>query len=167
MSEIISFKSNQELKDSLFRWWSSLEDSRGKRAELRRCHRPIEVVFTPAYHEFLLSLERKGHPLNREILPIIAGVLAHVKVDNPGKSIATQMAMPREPGGNARVSGLRFRRLLKITTREELYEPLIRIVQLLNGDINLTDLSESIYFWGDHRRKLWAYDYYQQAPSET
>ena len=166
MSEIISFKSNQELRDSLIRWWSSLKDSHGNRAELRRCHSPTEVIFTPAYHELLLSLERKGLSVNREALVVIAGVLAHVKVNNPGKSLATQMAMSREQGGNARVSGLRFRRLLKITAREELYEPLIRIVQLLNGDVNLIDLSESIYFWGESRRKQWANDYYQQAPSE-
>ena len=123
-------------------------------------------VVTPAYHEFLLSLERKGLPLNREILPIIAGVLAHVKADNPGKSIATQMAMPRT-WGQCSCQWSAFSPPLKITTREELYEPLIRIVQLLNGEVNLIDLSESIYFWGDNRRKRWAYDYYQQAPSET
>ena len=76
------------------------------------------------------------------------------------------MATPKAGSDRARVSGLRFRRLLKISDREELYQPLIRIVRLLGGQANILSLADDIYFWGENVRKNWAYAYYETAPSE-
>jgi len=167
MNEILSFRRNKDTREVLIRWWQGLEESRGDRAELRRCHSAIEVAFTPAFHRLRESLERVTDSVNQEALLAIAVVLSHAKENDPSKPLAGQMATPKESGNNPCVSGLRFRRLLKIRSREGLPEPLIRIVKLLNGRVNLTDLADSIYYWGENVRKRWAYDYYAQAPSES
>ena len=164
---MISFKRDEDAREVLMGWWKGLERSRGDRAELRRCHGPMEVAFSPAFHGLLKSLEKASPSMNKEALVVIVGVLSHVKENDPSKSLAQQMATPGSSGNNPCVSGLRFRRLLEIKFREQLYEPLIRIVSLLNGRANIADLADSIYYWGGNVRKRWAYDYYAQAPSES
>jgi CRISPR system Cascade subunit CasB len=77
------------------------------------------------------------------------------------------MAMPKSGSTNARVSGLRFRRLLKVQNNSDLFEPLIRVVRMLDGNVNISSLANSIYWWNDFTRKDWAFAYYDKAPDET
>jgi CRISPR system Cascade subunit CasB len=76
------------------------------------------------------------------------------------------MAQSKEAIDSAKVSGLRFRRLLKIQGREELYPAMVRIVAMLGGSINLLSLANSVYWWNERTRKDWAFAYYSKAPSE-
>jgi CRISPR system Cascade subunit CasB len=161
-----SFSDNPELQKLLLDWWQGLDQARGDRAELRRATRPAEVAFCPSFHRLLHSLHRVGS-LSAESLAVVAGVLSHIKYCDESAVFAAQMATPKPGADGARVSGLRFRRLLKFSDREELYQPLIRTVRLLDGRANLISLADGIYFWGENVRKQWAYSYYEKTPSES
>jgi len=161
-----SFSGNSDVQKTLLDWWQGLDQARGDRAELRRATTPTEVAFCPAFHRLLHSLRRVAQPLPSS-LSVIAGVLAHVKEPDMHVPFAAQMATPKAGSDRARVSDLRFRRLLKFTERDELFEPLIRTVHLLDGSLNIVSLADGIYFWGDNVRKQWAYSYYDKTPSES
>ena len=160
----LRFSKGSPESKALLDWWRGLENNRGDRAVLRRCRSLTEVVFVPSYHRLRQELLRLGN-VDSDGLAITAGLAAHVKVINAEHTLAKQMALPKA-GGTARVSGLRFRRLLKIEGREDMYHAMIRIVALLGGALNLISLAESVYWWNDLTRKNWAFDYYTNAPSE-
>jgi len=150
----------------LMNWWDELDENRGDRAVLRRCRNTTEVVFSPAFHRLRLKLSKTGD-FNSESLALIAGILSHVKTHDGSANFATQMATPKTEGSNARVSGLRFRRLLKIKDIDELFGSIIRIVNLLDGNLNIYSLAYDLYWWNDERtKKRWAYNYYENAPNE-
>jgi len=149
-------------------WWNDPEDNyRGERAELRRCRTITEVIFTPGYHRLRNKLlGTKWH--NNEGLAIVAGILAHVKNDEKSIKFVESMARPKEIGGDkARVSGLRFRRLLKCEDYDDRFIHLIRIVNLLDKKVHITDLANNIYWWNERTRKEWAFTYYKIAPANT
>ncbi len=149
---------------ALARWWLALNDNRGDRAELRRCSTLAEVAFTPAYHRLRLDLMKFG-AVNADALALVAGLAARVKSNLAGNTLAEQMATGKSDG-SARVSGLRFRRLLKIKEREELFTTMGRVIALLGGAVNLQSLANSAYYWTDRTRKQWAFEYYTKSPSE-
>lgn len=148
---------------ALIAWWLSLDDNRGDRAELRRSGTLAEVVFTPAYHRLRQAVCRYG-AVHDDGLAVMAGLVAKVKSNATDNSVAEQMAIGK--GDSARVSGLRFRRLLKVKGQEELFTAFGRVIALLGGSVNLQSMAQSVYFWNDRTRKQWAFDYYSKAPSE-
>lgn len=160
----LSFSSDSQARKVLLEWWKDLEKRRGDRAALRHCHETANVAFTPSYHRLRKDLDE--FTFSQERLTTVAGVLSHVKNNEAGSSFATQMATPKKGSSNARVSGLRFRRLLAIDDRAELFTAMIRAVRLLDGSVNISDLASSVYWWNDWTKKQWAYDYYNKAPSE-
>jgi CRISPR system Cascade subunit CasB len=161
------FQSNDESGSVLLAWWKGLESDRGERAFLRRASNIMEVAFSPAYHRLLGRLQEQSGTVNREALAALAGLATHVKTHtDSGGSLAKQMATPKAGGSGARVSGLRFRRLLAVAEREELYPLFIRVIRLLDGNVNLLSLANAVYWWNEKTRKQWAYDYYSTAPAE-
>jgi CRISPR system Cascade subunit CasB len=161
------FQSSDESGTVLLAWWKGLESDRGERALLRRASNIAEVAFSPAYHRLLGRLKGETGAVNREALAAVAGLATHVKTHTEiGGSVARQMATPKIGGSGARVSGLRFRRLLAVSDRDELYPLLIRVVRLLDGNVNLLSLANGVYWWNESTRKQWAYDYYSTAPAE-
>ncbi len=149
---------------ALAAWWQALNDNRGDRAELRRCSTLVEVAFIPAYHRLRLAVGKFG-AVNADALALVAGLATRVKNDIAGSTIAEQMATGKADG-SARVSGLRFRRLLKIKDNYELFTAMGRVVALLGGAVNLQSLVKSVYFWNEIIRKQWAFEYYSKSPSE-
>ena len=99
-------------------------------------------------------------------MALVAGLAAHVRIDNEGSPIAEQMATGHSDG-SARVSGLRFRRILKMEEQNEFFAGMARIIALLGGTVNLQSLAQSVYFWNDRTRKTWAFEYYSKAPGEA
>lgn len=156
--------SPEKLDAVVRRWWAALEDRRGDRAELRRCRTPEAVAFHPSYHRLLNDLRRAGLKIPAEVVAVIAGVLSQVETDDRSGTFAAGMAAPQN--GKARVSGLRFRRLLAIDDLSEFYTALIRMIHLLGGTAPIRDLAESIRWWNDRTKKRWALDYYAMAPNE-
>lgn len=161
------FQSNDESGSILLAWWKGLESDRGERAFLRRASNITEVAFSPAYHRLLGRLKGESSSVNREALAAVAGLATHVKTHTEiGGYVARQMATPKAGRSGVRVSGLRFRRLLAVSGRDELYPLLIRAIKLLDGKVNLLSLANSVYWWNEDTRKQWAYDYYSTAPAE-
>lgn len=146
-------------------WWSALETRRGDRAELRRARGTTAIAFLPAYHRLLRDLKVEGLGVPGENVAVIAGVLAHVERDVGSLSFGALMAQGGREG-KARVSGLRFRRLLAVDDRNELLTALVRMVHLLDGQAPVSDLAASIRWWNDRTRKRWASDYYAVAADE-
>lgn len=174
-------------KEAVFDWWETLADHNDERAELRRCTTPDEVLLLRGFHRLQLYIDRAetDGQCSDQQLAIIAGVLSHVKPSEAVKNqvddtFAQQMALPQkyvDPGrkrpkrldGKARVSGLRFRRLLQITDRNDLFRPLIRVIHQLGGEANVQALANDLYFWrktGKTTRQRWATDYYKIAPKD-
>ena len=152
-----------ETRDVLIDCWKALDSARGDRAELRRCHSPLNVAFTPAYHRLRWALMKHGS-VKDEDLALVAGVLSHVKLYSPG-SFPRQMADSAD-AQKAKVSGLRFRRVLTIDDRDKLYETMIRVVHLLGDSVDIPSLANGIYWWNEQTKKEWAFAYYEHAPSE-
>ncbi|MCK9555186.1 type I-E CRISPR-associated protein Cse2/CasB [bacterium] len=137
---------------NILSWWSGLEHDTGGRAELRRAHSPTEVVFLPAYHRLYNKLETEH--IDKEALACVAGLCAHIK-ENGGGKVAEQMS--------GTISNLRFRKLLAINSREELYHAMIRMIRQLKGTVNIIDLAKTVYWWNEKTKKDLAYAYYSQA----
>jgi CRISPR system Cascade subunit CasB len=156
-------KGSAELKDFIA-WWELLDEKRGDRAELRRCATLTEIVFTPAYHRLRQALCHYG-AVHDDGLALVVGLAARVKSNDMNGTIAEQMASGKKDN-SARVSGLRFRRLLKIEDKEVLFPAMGRIIALMDRRTNLSSLIQSVYFWNELSRKQLAFDYYSKAPSE-
>jgi len=160
----LSFKKDSAEVRELIRWWDALDKDRGERARLRRCHSLAEVTFSPAYHRLRQALERHGR-VDDDGLALVAGLTSRVKVSTDSSSLAEQMASGKSDG-SARVSDLRFRRLLKVKGKQELLGAMTRVIALLGGTANIQSLAQSVYFWNDRTRKDWAFEYYSKAPTE-
>ncbi|HPV49918.1 MAG TPA: type I-E CRISPR-associated protein Cse2/CasB [Smithellaceae bacterium] len=150
------FDPDDESGKILFEWWKGLEINRGDRAQLRRARCPAEVVFVPAYHRLYHQLRLP----DREALACVAGLCAHLKDNSLSMSFAEQMA---EGQDKAQVSGLRFRRLLRIDDRSELYNAMRRVVQMLGGVAHIYDFAQTVYWWNQWTKKQLAYEYYEHA----
>lgn len=159
-------KSDDESCQLLWKWWKSLENNKGERAILRRAKNSTEVIFSSMYHQLLGDLQQAGYVVHQsEALAAVCGLVAHVK-DIGGESIAKQMAKSKSGGSKACVSGLRFRRLLAVKEQEELYPSMIRIIRLLDKEVSLKSLAQSVYWWNENTKKQWAFDYYSTAPKD-
>src|SRR5699024_10249082 len=95
----------------------------------------------------------------------IAGLLTHTKSHVPLQeqyqhTIATQMAQAKKNSRGPCVSDLRFRRLLQETDIETLYPMLRRTLSPTGNAVDSHALAADMWFWGDKRRRQWAYDYY-------
>lgn len=143
----------------IYQWWKGLDQDRGGRAELRRCHNLTEVMFCPSFHRLYHSLAAVG-AVNREGIALIAGVLSHVKKPHDQGKLGKLMADKRS-GNTSRVSEPRFRRLIRITDRDELFQPFIRIIALLDGSVDVKEVSEILYYWNERVRKNLAFAYYE------
>lgn len=148
---------------------------RGDRAELARCRTPGDVAFTPAFHRLRQQLVqgREWRGLSDEMLAVLAAVLAHVRADDRSTeahgrpSFAAQLASGE---GKARMSGLRFRRLLAVSTPEDAMARLIDAVRLCDGKASVESLARDVP-WLLHRdertKKAWALAYYSTASTES
>lgn len=152
----------------LHEWWQWLQGHPGERAALRRAATVDGVALLPSFIDLLRKCEDAGLSRSRaDAVAVIAGLLAHVKTV-PGSESGRSVGMAgllAEGGDGPVMHELRFRRLLAAQSPNELYTHLRRAMQLLGGRANLTDLADSVLFWGDRRRREWAFDYYSHAKS--
>jgi len=156
--------SNHDLFDIIYDWWLKTSKSSGDRANLRRARTPDMVAIQSSYLGLYREIVSCGISdkfkwrLNQR-LPLIAGVLSHVK-ENRNESVAFVMGSSTKSGSeNPVVSDLRFRRLMK-TDDDSLYIMIIRMIRMMDGKVNVKNLSESLFFWDDMTRKKWASQYY-------
>lgn len=156
----------ETLKELLVKWWGGLKRRSGERSELRRCKNIEEILCSSAYARCYNFLQKEGllfYP-NHEKLGTVVGMLAHVD-DLAKPNLPTAMGqVVRE--NTPHVSESRFQKLLKIKSRYELYQPMIRIIRHLNKKIDVWNLIDSIYQWEEKEtlKKEWAMAYYKIAP---
>jgi CRISPR system Cascade subunit CasB len=139
----------------LLDWWRGLDAAKGERADLKRAENPLCVAFNPVYHELLHHLQEAGYRLGadgRERLALLAGLAAHIKQHVDNTRLAALMGHPHSAGEKARVSELRFRRILATDDLGELYTQLRRAISLLDGTANLIDLARVAVPLATHRR---------------
>jgi CRISPR system Cascade subunit CasB len=150
-------------------WWESLDDDRGGRAELRRARTAVEAAFCPAFQRLVRDLRVK--PEDAQRLALAAALLAWVRTNaEQGEhrpSLPHLMAEPGPGGATGKVSGLRFRRLLQARDQQELFPLLLRVIHLIGDRAPVVALARDVYYWGDHIRENWAYDYYSLAPDRN
>jgi CRISPR system Cascade subunit CasB len=151
---------NEPSQNAILDWWTGLDNHRGERAALRRCRTLKAAQDQPGTRRLLRALDRTA---STEQAGAMAGLLSHVREDwEEAGSLGQQMAQSDAETGRPAVSLLRFERLLRHQTRQELYHPLIRILHLLDGKASVGNLAEALWYWGDSIRKQWAKDYYRQ-----
>jgi len=160
-------ESDQELSREhqvLLDWWNKLEDHRGDRAALRRAASIEQVFFNPAFHRLWRGL-KDTRWRREERVALIAALAARVREHRPEKTFAAQLGTPPRGREKAALSGLRFRRLLQARESDELLQACSRAIAMCGHKVNLLNLAESIYWWGDGVQKNWAFDYYDANPS--
>lgn len=140
---------NAEKRSELLIWWKSLEDSKGSRAQLRRCASPEAAALHPETYRVRPIVPWASY----EAAATIAGILPHVKAgENDATPIGSKLAKPLVPGGSAPFSETRFRQLLKSRDWDEFYRNLRRAVQLLRGVVNPVRVADLILAWDRESR---------------
>jgi CRISPR system Cascade subunit CasB len=154
------FDADTPLGNALLRWWKGLDNNRGDRAELRRCEDLLQVMQTPAFQRIrrqLMGMGLEPQVSERDRLAAVIGLAAHVTGGDPAS--APSLAECFSEGEKPAVSPLRFRQLLDARTEDELFIRLRRVMPLVKDRVNLFDLANSIFYWGDGVRKRLIYDY--------
>jgi CRISPR system Cascade subunit CasB len=154
---------NKPPRNAILDWWTDLDNHRGERAALRRCRTLKAAQDQPGTSRLLRALQHHKPTPGTEQAGAMAGLLSHVREDwEEAGSLGQQMAQSDAETGRPAVSLLRFERLLRHQTRQELYHPLIRILHLLDGKASVGKLANDLWDWGDGVRQQWARDYYRQ-----
>ncbi|QJT08017.1 type I-E CRISPR-associated protein Cse2/CasB [Oceanidesulfovibrio marinus] len=162
MSNFGTYQNNTDFWSAVGEWRMGLDDNRGQRAELRRAKTPVEILCSPAYQRgFVTHLASKGFPLDAddiERLAPAAGLLAHVTVFSGKSHFARQLAASNK--GSQDVRDQRFKKLMAIEDRDELYLMLMRLIRYLDGSAHVNSLVRSVFYWGDTVKRNWALNYY-------
>ncbi|WP_422460671.1 type I-E CRISPR-associated protein Cse2/CasB [Endozoicomonas sp. ALB115] len=171
-------KLREQDQPALLSWWESLQNDPGERAQLRRVSCSDDILLSSAFARFLRQMPGYWgvRPGERGIgladAAMVAAVLARVKEHNKSHRFATSLALPKEKGGKAAMSELRFQQLQKSRTEQEFFTRICRAVNLLEGKVNLLSLADSILHWlnefrfapasrpQDRLAVLWASEYY-------
>ena len=159
---------------SLLAWWPWLDDNRGDRAQLRRAENPDDILLSQAFAHFLQKMPEcwaEGQSIPLSDAAMVAAVIARVKTLDEN-NFAKALALPKEGGGKASMSELRFQQLQKSRTPEEFFIRISRALALISGKANITSLADNILHWlKEHRTAVarkpenrlavrWAIDYY-------
>lgn len=144
-----------------FNWWRRLNPIDGAStgtyrsalAQMRRANSVNELLLVPE----ALSLAAQFRP-RYERAAILAGVLAFVR-ETDNKLIARAIGRSNPNDESAPMSEIRFRRLLQ-SSDQDLLDSMRRLVRLMNGRVNVHDLSRTVLFWGDKIKQNWMFNYY-------
>jgi CRISPR system Cascade subunit CasB len=178
---------NTAERKALQSWHVWLDDNRGHgdRARLRRAESPEDILLTDAFFHFLEKMpgmfpQKLPEDHRLYVSAAIAGLLSHVKKDDPAFSFATQLATPMKGKSKAPMSELRFQQLQKSLTTDDFYRRIIRAIGLLGGNVNIISLANDIIHWHrefeyqvDHRQPTnrlavrWATDYFTALPKNS
>ncbi|UFN49150.1 type I-E CRISPR-associated protein Cse2/CasB [Roseomonas sp. OT10] len=149
-------------------WWRQLQPDpphragdRGALARLRRCASVAEAMNEPA----TIDLARRcgvRHPDALVEVALAAAVLAHLREDRQGMTVARQVGPQNGPEAldTALMKPLRFQRMMTAVTPDERLAAMRRLVALAGGALNLRDLAGALLYWTEERRRHWTYDYW-------
>ncbi len=155
---VIEREEKVTLGDVVVQWWARLDGDRAGRSALRRAATPSEVMLQPIFYDLLRAAKNSSLVVNPLRLAVVAGVIAHVTSHNDSATLGERCAQVFSDGP---AGELRFRRILAISTdREELFSAMIRLVRLVKGELNVSDLAEKLYWWNDRARRGLGFDFY-------
>lgn len=150
-------------------WWKRLqpESSRGDPGALARLRRgglqdaALEPATADLYRAIRPFLNEKPEDAY-ETTALIAAVLAHVRKPDE-RPVARAAGAQGEKA--ARLSPLRFRKILAARGKADCLVAFRRLVALLGKSADVGDLAVSLAEWnrnsaGDRRRTRWAFEYY-------
>ena len=150
-------------------WWREMcpppdSGDRGDRAgmaRLRRCATIVQAIQAP---ETISLFRRSGGRTEDDLRDagLAAAVLAHVRDDDPGPPVARRIGpdSPDKPE-TAKMKPLRFQRLLNADTPGERLTAFRRLIALTGNKVNVRDLTDSLLWWDDEKRRTrWVYDYW-------
>lgn len=163
------------------RWWRRYVGPEstypGVRAQLRRCRSSQDALGVPAavlLATMLGGLKSAGDGRLGRALDL-ARVLSHVRLHESATRPMRSAGYDRFPHGQSdekpkKLSEQRFRRLLEVQEGEELVTAFVRLIALLDGQVNVAAVSRAFLDWthpdrGDEVRKAWAFDYYAAGDS--
>lgn len=156
-------------------WWYGLQPDpdtgrpgdRATLAKLRRCATVAEAMTEPATITLFRRMGATG-PTQLPRIATLAAVLAHLREDLPEGRVARHLGpdYPEAPE-TARMSPLRFRRLLEAAPGDDQLTAFRRMVVLAGGSLPLRDLARSLLDWNDERRRRWIYDYWNAGQPVT
>ncbi len=167
-------KLNPAVFERLLSWWERLEDNRADRAILKRAPSLTAVALSAPYQRLYRELLSAGFPTSEkperdrfsDHLLAVVGLLAHVRGEQEGVKqrngeLPPAKAMSRKDKDSDRpvVSELRFRRLLESPDLESLFTGLRRVLPMVGSYIDVIQLAKDILYWGDDKKKTWAYQY--------
>lgn len=165
---------SDEVLGALMHWWTRISDEsasgqdKADRAILKRCDSIEAVTRTAAYHRVYRAMraQHRGEdwkPWEQDRLAMLVGLAAHVK--RGGRKLAAEMNRQAPGSDRPAVSELRFRRLLESPDNDSLFVALLRVLPLVQRQLDLYPLARDLFAWGDSVKKRWAYDYYDSAPA--
>ncbi|UPG72833.1 type I-E CRISPR-associated protein Cse2/CasB [Roseomonas gilardii subsp. gilardii] len=149
-------------------WWRDLQPDpprragdRGALARLRRCGSVADAMNETATIDLARRCDVR-HPDALVEVALTAAVLAHLREDRPGMTVARQIGPQGGPEAleTALMKPLRFQRLMTAVTPDERLAAMRRLVALAGGALNLRDLSAALLDWTEDRRRRWTYDYW-------
>lgn len=135
---------------SLLKWWSTLDNNRADRAQLRRAQSPGDILLTPAFSHFIQKMPSHWSENKRIKLTdaaMVAAVTARITKADPRYSFAKSLALPKEGGSKAVMSELRFQQLQKSRSEDEFFKRVCRAVDMLNRQANVASLADDILHW--------------------
>lgn len=162
--------------DAVHRWWKQYchprDGDAAARARLRRCRSRAEAMAEPAAIDLAVRMGvTPDQPWRLGAALDLARVLAHVKQDDLERSPMSAAGMAPRGSESPLLAEVRFRRLLRADSGEELVSAMTRLVRLLKGTVRIGDLVRAITAWNEQTRSQWALDYlrarYRAVPSST
>lgn len=162
-------------KDAGYRasaWWRALQPdpeagnpgNRAALARLRRCGAVSEAMLEPEALQLFRAVGA-GDPADLPTVGLAAAVLARVREDRPGITVA-RLAGPGsiETPETALLKPLRFRRLMEADGPDERLVAFRRLVALAGGSLPVRDLAEALLHWSGPRRTRWVFEYWNTVP---
>jgi CRISPR system Cascade subunit CasB len=184
-SAAIALRPRQTIGDRALAWWQRYCDPNDRinrdpsvRARLRRCRAPVDVLaITPAValarQVGAMSATSKGDDQRLLAALSLGRVLAHIDrhTNMRPMQVAGWKRFPNDrresDAGEDRpeLSEARFRRLIETGDGEEQVAAFVRLIRLLNGEMNVSAIATDFLDWthpvrGDRVRRRWAFDYY-------
>lgn len=153
-------------------WWRTLQPDlevkrsgdRAALARLRRCNTASAAMLEPSALQLFQALEATAaHDL--PAVALAAAVLAHVRDDRPGRSVARLIGPGSiETPETALMKPMRFRRLMEADGLDERLAAFRRLAALAGGSLPVRDLAEALLDWSNRRRTRWVFEYWNAIP---
>ena len=157
------------------KWWLALQPNekgyRGDRAslaKLRRASSIMEAATEPVTANLFskLGFERNSAHCDLPRAALVAAVLAHIRDDNRGETLARAISTPRgSVETTERITPLRLKRMIAAREPDDLLIGFRRTIAILGATANVKDVARQLLLWtddqhSDRARTMFTFDYH-------